>query len=142
MEIDGVHLLTDHWYEALQVEGAQSLGTWQSRHLKGLAAVTSHGLGKGSVIYVGTYLNPAIFQSLLPTLEKLTGIQPLWPDLPKGALARLRESGERKVWFFINTNDQAVEIPTSPIGKDLTGDCPAEGGPLSLEAYEVTVIQA
>ena len=140
-EVDGSRILSKEWYEVLTPESARVLAMWQSRHLAGKAAITIHSLGKGSVIYVGTYLDEAVFQALLPVLETLSGIQAMWPGLPAGVQVRLRESSERKVWFFINSNNETVQIPDSPVGDNLVGGCPAPGGMLELGPYDVVVFQ-
>jgi beta-galactosidase len=133
---------SQQWYEQLQPEGGcQTLMRWKGRHLAGTPAVTLNRLGKGAVVYVGTYLTREVMQALLPELEKLSGIQPLWPGLPSGVNVVLRENSERNLWFVINFNEYAVQIPTGQKGTDLLSGRSIEGE-FRLDAYDVCVIQS
>src|SRR5207302_9271290 len=62
------------WCEALKVDnGTEILARWQGRHLTGQAAITLRRLGRGHVVYVGSYLTAELVDSLLLRLAKLSG---------------------------------------------------------------------
>jgi beta-galactosidase len=132
---------TTCWYEQLKPEGeCEVLAFWKGRHLEGTPAVTLKRLGKGVVIYVGTYLTGAVMQALIPEIERLSEIQPLWPGLPAGVKVVLRENSERKLWFVINYSDQPALIPAGQKGTDLVTGRSIEGE-FTLGAYDVCIVQ-
>ena len=53
-----------HLYELLEVEpDTEVLGTWSSRFCAGQPAITSRQVGKGRVVYVGTYLTSELAEA-------------------------------------------------------------------------------
>jgi beta-galactosidase len=142
-ETDGKLVHSRWWYERLQPDtaaGTQTLAEWKTRHLSGQAAATLHPVGKGAVIYVGTYLTTAVMEALVPLLERQSGIRPVWSGLPQGVSAVLRENGDRRLWFLINYRDQPAIIQSAPKGLDLVSNQTVDGA-LELGAYGVGVIQ-
>ena len=141
LDIDRQTVHTKWWYEQLRPDAdTQVLSHWNSRHLAGSAGITLHPVGKGAVVYVGTYLTQDIMMSLLDLLASRLAIQPVWPNLPDGVNAVLRWNGERKLWFLINFNDCPATIPDAPEGLDLLSNQPVKGA-LQLAAYGVAVVQ-
>ena len=112
---------TQLWYEHLQPQpGATIIGRWLERHLRMKAAVTLKKIGTGAAIYVGTYLNEALVEALLPHIQGVReDLEPTWPDLPAGVQAVIRESEGKRLWFLINTNDTMVSSMSLPTGVDL-----------------------
>jgi len=132
---------TRWWYEQLLPdEGTETLASWSSRHLAGSAGVTLRALGKGTVVYVGTYLNQDVIAALLNVLQPRLDLEAAWPGLPEGVKAVVRENSERKLVFLINFNDHPVVVPSAPEGLDLTSNRQVRGE-LCLEAYGVSVIE-
>jgi beta-galactosidase len=141
LEIGGQTVHTKWWYEQLSPDAnTQVLASWSSRYLAGSAGITLHPVGKGAVVYVGTYLTQEIMTSLLDLLASRLAIQAVWPNLPDGVNAVLRSNGERKLCFLINFNDRPVTIPDAPEGLDLLSNQPVKGA-LQLAAYGVAVVQ-
>lgn len=133
-------LHSKHWYEALKPDdGTEVLSTWEGRHLTGQPAISYHPLGKGAVVYVGTYLNTSSWELVAPELAKRSGLTPLWADAPETVEVVLRRDEERKLWFFMNRSDDAVTIPSTPNGTDLITD-KKSGGSVTLERYGVSII--
>lgn len=140
--IDGVAVQTDLWYEVLQPEGdTRPLATWQGRHLDGACAATVREVGKGKVVYVGTYLTPEVAEILAKELVDLSGLEPLWPDAPLGVEVVRRENGEKRIWFFINHRDEPVTMKRSPDGFDLITGAATDGGEILLEVNGVAVVR-
>lgn len=141
LDLGGQPIHTKWWYEQLHPDsGTEALGVWKSRHLDGSVGVTYHQVGKGAVVYVGTYLTKETMTGLLEALETRMTIQPVWRGLPEGVNAVLRSNGARNLWFLINFNDYPVIIPSGSEGLDLVKDQPVKGE-FELEPYGVSVIQ-
>lgn len=136
----GKSIPTSVWYEVLRCEGAQPIFRWRGRHLTGLPAVTMNKIGKGAVIYVGTYFEEQVTKALAPVLTRMSGLTLLWPAAPKSVEVMLREGRGKKVWFFINGRDSRARVSKTPAGMDLvTGR--RSGGSLSLDRFAVAVIR-
>jgi beta-galactosidase len=121
------------WYEVLNLENASAFAVWSGRHLDGKTAISIRKLGKGHVIYAGTYLSENILNILLPELIKLADLKPVWPPAPAGIETVVRCNGKKKIWFFINHNDCESSIKETPAGKNLLtgGDNP--GNTITLD---------
>jgi len=130
-----------HWYEVLQPASAMTVAEWRGRYLDGMPAITSNKIGKGQVIYVGTYLTDSVIENILPVWIAESGLKPLWVDTPSGVEVVVREKDGKELWFFINHNDAKVSLKTSPKGIDLITGI-ATGGSLTLDHNGVAVISA
>jgi beta-galactosidase len=131
-----------HLYELLNVApGTEVIGSWASRFAEGQAAMTSRKVGKGNVIYLGTYLSDALVEVLADQVLAPAGIVPLIADMPAGVEATIRESKDRRLLFILNTLGELASIGNFPAGKDLLGDGKVRGGKLSLPAYGCSIIE-
>jgi beta-galactosidase len=140
IDFHGSWVQTGSWYEALQPEGStEVLLTWQNRHLEGQPAVTLRRLGKGAVVYVGTYLSESFMERLWPVLRPLCGLEPLLPGTPAGVEVTLRSDGRKQLWFLINSGELA-QVVSVPAGHDLVSDQPV-GGEVELPPNGVMVIK-
>lgn len=132
---------TTWWYEALAPDrGTQVLARWKGRHLTGQPAITTRRVGKGTVVYVGTYLTAPVVEALMPTLTRLAGLRPALPGAPAGVEVSRRTDGKRTLWFLVNTNERRISIAKPPRGTDLvTGR--AVKAPLALPPWGVAVVE-
>lgn len=63
LKIGNAQVTAAHLSELLDVvPGTEVIGSWASRFAEGQAAMTSHKVGKGNVIYLGTYLSDALVE--------------------------------------------------------------------------------
>ena len=132
---------TSHWYEVLKRDsGTKALATWASRHIAGESAISFRKLGRGGVVYVGTYFTSGLIESLLPELQKISAVQPLWPKVPSTVEVVCRQNAKRRVWFFLNHSGSPANLPTLPSGTELLSGkkTPASA---CLAAREVFIIQ-
>lgn len=100
------------WAERLKVKdeaGTKVMARFGESNgwLDGQAAITSHAYGKGSVTYVGAWLDEASQQKLIDEVVKSAGIQPVM-ECPAAVEARKRVSvtGEE---IFIVINHERLE---------------------------------
>lgn len=128
------------WYEQLEPEpGTEVWARWTTRHLAGSPAATLRALGRGKVVYVGTYLTGDVIDALAPALIELAGIKPALPGLPEGVEVTCREGAGRRLWFVINHTEREVDVRL-PAGRDLVTPRDVSGS-LTLAARGVAVIQ-
>ncbi|MBN1874344.1 MAG: beta-galactosidase [Anaerolineae bacterium] len=134
-------LPTEHWYEQLQImPKTMTIARWEGRHLSRQTAITIRQQGEGTVIYVGTYLSGSILAPLLPLLEELTGLAPLWPDAPAGVHVVVRENEEKRLWFAFNDTDSFSVLQPPVEGTDLITGKPSPKK-LYLMRHRVAVIK-
>jgi beta-galactosidase len=137
-----VNVHTRHWYEQLDIlPGARTLGRWDVGHLKLKPAITLRSVGEGGVMYVGTYLTPSMIEALIPVLQShVEGLEPVWPAAPEGVQVVVRENDEKRLWFFINGNDQVTPVPEIPQGDNLIKGLHTKSR-VYLHKHEVLVIK-
>ncbi len=139
MRLEGAdtNIPTTLWYEQLEPEargGTEVLARWSARHLAGAAAITRHALGRGQVIYVGTYLTREFTEAILPLLERIGALpSPLSVVTGLEVVERVHADG-RKIRFFINQSGYALRAAV-PEGacRELIADRPLE----SCEEFEL-----
>jgi beta-galactosidase len=140
LQIGDQSVQSREWYELLDPDaGTEVWSKWTTRHQTGSAAVTLNRVGKGAVLYVGTYLTSDVGKALLPELAQLAGLTPALANTPSGVEVVRRVSADRTLWFVINHHDEP-SIVNVPAGHDLVTDEPVTG-PLELPARGVAVIQ-
>ncbi|ESW84258.1 hypothetical protein X773_10025 [Mesorhizobium sp. LSJC285A00] len=91
LKIGNAQVTAAHLYELLNVApGTEVIGSWASRFAEGQAAITSRKVGRGKVIYLGTYLSDALVEVLADQVLAPAGIVPLIADMPAGVEATIR----------------------------------------------------
>ncbi|HEX8371859.1 MAG TPA: beta-galactosidase [Chthoniobacterales bacterium] len=136
----GDEALSTWWYEVLQPDaGTEVVATWKSRHLAGSPAATLRRVGRGAVIYVGTYFTQPVLAALEPVLAGI-GALPT-PTLKVPGVETVVRAGEgRRLRFVINHNEHAVEVPLPKTGEELiTGE--RVDSHVSLDAGAVAIIR-
>ncbi len=104
--------LSEHWYEQLSIDDdVQTLGVWANSHLVGEPAITCKKVGKGHVIYVGTYLTQPLLDVLMPELLKLSNVKPLCAGLSESVEIVQRSNEHKTLQFVINRSDNTVYFP-------------------------------
>lgn len=140
LQVGDRRVVSRDWYEILEPEpGTEVWSRWASRHQAGSAAITRRPLGRGCVIYVGTYLHGQVGEALMPEFVRLAGLEAGLPGSPVGIEVVRRESEQHVLLFVINHNEEPGSIRV-PKGRDLVGDREVEGE-LRLPAWGVAVIQ-
>jgi beta-galactosidase len=131
---------TSLWYEQLAPgEDVEVVGTWESRHLKGTAAVTRRRQGRGAVYYVGTYFSEELLAALGTRLA-LSGELPVPERLPAGIERVVRENSTHRFTFLINHGEGPATVESPPPGLELTEGSPV-AGPLEIAANGVCIVQ-
>ena len=142
LKIGNAQVTATHLYELLKVApGTDVIGSWANRFAEGQAAMTSRKVGKGNVIYLGTYLSDALVEVLADQVLAPAGIVPLVADMPDGIETTIRESKDRRLLFILKTLGDPAEVPNVPKGTDLLGEAKVKAGRMWLPAYGCSIIE-
>jgi len=109
--------------------------------LDGQPAAITRKVGKGSITYIGAWLDEALLAKLTNQLLQQAEVQPQIPNLPAGVEVCVRSKAAHSVAILINhtTTDQQVKLPGPAI------DLLANGTPtisfVDLPKYGVAVLE-
>jgi beta-galactosidase len=105
-------------------------------------AVLSRQVGKGSITYVGAWLDPSLLNTLTTGLLEEAGVKPILPGVPAGVEV-CRRSGEGKsILILINHNTSEAHISLPAPMRDLIGNQGSAVSAIDLPAYGVAVLAA
>jgi beta-galactosidase len=140
METDRSQIPTDRWYEALApAEGTEIVATWGARHLRSLAAITLRRLGRGQVLYVGTWLDDPVLASLHSVLQSLGKAADPVSHHPE--VEQVQRSGPGGSFrFFINHAETEIHLPLACGGLELLSDQPVLHS-VKLEPNGVAIVE-
>ena len=132
------------WAERLRihdVEGTQVLAKYGECNgwLDGRPAITRHNYGKGTVTFIGAYLDEISQKSLLQRITREASIQPVM-QTPAGVEACRRidaAGGEIVILINFNRTEQHIYLPW-PAYEHLKNE--AFGNELTLAPYDVVVL--
>jgi len=92
MKLGNREVTAAQMYEWLKLsDGAEPLATWSNRFLDGQPAISTKTVGKGRVVYAGTYMTDALLDGFFADQLQRAGIAPLLADKPTGVEVSLRE---------------------------------------------------
>jgi beta-galactosidase len=103
-------------------------------------AVITRQVGKGSITYVGAWLDAGLMDALTKQVLQQAGVQPILASVPAGVEVCQRSNGQKSILILINhnTSDEHVNLPGTM--RDLIGN----GGSVSavdLPKYGVAVLE-
>lgn len=96
--------------ERIHLEGAESLGEYETDFYADEPAVTRNSFGNGSVYYVGTQLQKEGKAYILGKVCEEAGVKSLTAE-PTGLEIACRSKENRKLYFIMNFNSQQERIP-------------------------------
>lgn len=130
----------EHWYELLAPDpGTTVLATWSGQHLDGGAAITSRRVGRGEVVYLGTWSTDATVAALLPGLLVRAELA-AQPGAAPGIQVTCREGAGKRLWFILNQCEAEAEVALPEAGIDLICNQPVAGR-ITLPRFGVAVIR-
>ena len=109
--------------------------------LDGQPAVLERSVGKGSITYVGAWLDSHLLDTLTASWLHEAGVQPIVPNAPKGVEVCERSGNKKTVLILINhnTTSQMVALP-STMTNVLSVDH-AQVSQVELPKYGVAVLE-
>jgi beta-galactosidase len=108
--------------------------------LDGQPAAVTRSVGKGSITYLGAWVDPALLGKLTGSFLQEAGVQPILPNVPEGVEVCQRSKGEKSVLILINhtTMEQHVTLPASMT--NLIGESSSRIDSVDLPKYGVAVL--
>jgi beta-galactosidase len=106
------------WSESVELHGATAVARYAGGVLDGLPAITRHGYGSGTALYVSTRLDDVAYGRLLIDEARAVGVAPVCPGAPAGVEVVRRRAGDTTWLFVLNHTEVAREIPAR--GVELT----------------------
>lgn len=127
--------------ELLHLEGAESLGDYQTDFYQGMPVLTRNAFGKGTAYYVGTRSNAGFYQAFLRDIfaeNEVTSVM----DTPNGVEAAVRENEKGRTLFLLNHNTESSEVILKKGYTDLlNGDVYRAGERVTMEKKEVLILK-
>ncbi len=109
--------------------------------LNGTPAVITRRVGKGSITYIGAWLDPPLMRTVIDALARAAHVHPLIPGVARNVEICERVGNGKRVWILINhgRRPHTVHLPAaaSPM---LTGGAPRRT--VVLAPHEVNVLLA
>jgi beta-galactosidase len=130
------------WAELLQPLDSQThvLMTYGTSNgwLDGQPAAITRTVGKGSITYIGAWLDDATMKNAAEWMVKMSGLHPVKLDVPDGVEFSIRSAPGRAVWIFVNLSkgSQTISLPNA-MSDVLNGGATNK---ISLERYGVAVL--
>jgi len=107
--------------------------------LDGQAAAITRKVGKGSITYIGAWLDPKSMHSAAQWMLKDAGVTPAFgPELPEGVEVSIRYAGDRKVVIVVNCSKSAQNITLPAAMTDVLNG--GQKSAVSLDVYGVAVL--
>ncbi|WP_233581382.1 beta-galactosidase [Acidipila sp. EB88] len=135
------------WAETLATTApdTQTLATYGPSNgwLDAQPAVVARKVGKGSITYVGAWLDEASLKHITNLLLQQSGVTSIVPDVPADVEVNLRSGPKGSVLVLINhgTAPATVTLPPSFAAHDLLAPSASTSGSVTLPKYGVAVLQ-
>jgi beta-galactosidase len=130
----------DHWCDLVHLEGAKAVAQYTGDFFAGRPAITEHSYGRGAAIYLGTRLDVAGWDTLMPRLIRRAKLSPPW-RVPTGVEITWRYSPQARFLFALNHSDQTKRVALGQLrGSDLLSGA-AVSSALTLEPLGAAIIR-
>lgn len=141
LKIGNQEMPAAHLYEVLSLaDDVTAIGWWSNRFIAGTPVLTSRQIGKGRVLYLGTYLTEQVVEELVTDMVVQAGVEPLIADMPAGVECSMRVGDAHRLLFILNTREDEAVIPGIPDGSPLLCDGAIVDGVLTLPAYGCAIL--
>lgn len=104
-------------------------------------AIITRTMGKGTITYVGAWLDDALLEKLTAGFVKQSGVLPVLPGVPDGVEVCRRSHGQGSVLILINHNTKAERIDLHGSMRDLLADSTSQLTSVDLPPYGVAVLE-
>jgi len=130
------------WAEMLIPEGAETLLSYEHPFLGNYPAVTRNRLGKGTLLYQGTYPSSELQRALIAETLEGAGLMGSDQRLPAAVKVRHGVASGRLLHYYLNVSGEARESPYNHRGGTdlLTGRAIEKGGRIQLEPWGVAIV--
>ena len=135
------------WAEALSTHSPQTQVLMRygksNGWLDGKPAILTRKVGKGSITYIGAWLDPALMQNVLDDFLRKAHVTPLIPGVSKNIEVCERTGAGKRVWILINHGEhaQTLRLP-SPATPVLAADAAGKTATVVLAPHSIHVLEA
>ncbi|MCX5768851.1 MAG: beta-galactosidase [Candidatus Hydrogenedentes bacterium] len=136
---DGVVSQGSVWYAGLEPGAAEAWAVYGDGPLKGLAAVTESGVGKGKIIVLGTLPRPEELTRLLLRIAAGAGIYPA-AEASSNVLVVPRKGSAGSGFIVVEVQNEKGKLTLPAPAYNLL-DCRAYSGEVELHPYQVMVLR-
>ncbi len=125
---DGASVTGRQWCDVLETEGAEVVARYDGGFYRGSPAVTRNAFGQGSVYYIGTVGEQALYNVIARQAVEAADV-PFIPDLPAGVEVTTRTGKGRTTRFIFNntSGEQRIRL---------------DGAEMTLAPFEMRIQQA
>jgi beta-galactosidase len=109
--------------------------------LDGQPAVVTRQVGKGSITYVGGWLDDGLMSKLTASWIRMSEIQPVLLNVPDGVEVCRRNGNGKSIIIVINHTNAAQTIALPSAMKDLLSNDTAPASQLALPPHGVAVLE-
>ncbi len=137
----------DIWAESLEATSPETrlLATYGASNgwLDGKPAIVTRAVGKGSITYVGAWLDDALLRRVTAMLLRDSRVQPLFPALPPDVEVAVRQNAAHTVVLLINHGaaPATVTLPPALVGTSVLAATSVAGNMLTLPRYGVALFR-
>jgi beta-galactosidase len=89
------------WCDVITPSAAEVVATYTQEYYAGQPAITLNKVGQGKAVYIGTFGDDALYESLAPWLFELAGVRGV-TTTPRGIEVTERWQGDRRLLFVLN----------------------------------------
>ena len=133
------------WAEQLQVQSPDTKVLMRygksNGWLDNQPAVITRQVGKGTITYVGAWLDPKLMSSLTASLLHQAGVQPILANVPKGVEVCQRSGHGKSILILINHNTVPEHVALPSAMHEILGT-PATVSSVDLPKYGVAVLES
>lgn len=104
-------------------------------------AVITRKVGKGSITYVGAWLDAALLAKLTSSLLEQSGVRPVLQNVPEGVEVCQRTGAGKSVLVLINHNQTAAHVDLPQAMTDLLDSSHVRRTSVDLPKYGVAVLE-
>jgi beta-galactosidase len=133
------------WVETLSTKSAdtQVLMKYGASNgwLDNQPAVITRKVGKGSITYIGAWLDDGLLAKLTASQLEKSGVQPILPNTPDGVEVCLRTGASKSVLIVINHKKTEAHVDLPHTMRDLIGSGESSLSVIDLPGYGVAVLE-
>lgn len=128
------------WFDGFELRGAQALATYTGWPVEGCAAVTSHKMGRGRIVVIGTVLPPQDLRQLITAVSEDAGVVPVAQASDNLLVVPREGSGGKGMVVVEVENRSATLVLPAPMTDLITGK--GLSGVAELAPYTVMVLKS
>lgn len=126
------------WCDVLALRGAEAAARYTQDYYAGQPAISLHRAGQGRAIYVGTFGDAALVNSVVAWALRLAGVSPTL-EAPPGVEVAARWKGDQPTFYILNHDAQTHDLVLNGAYLDLITGA-RKAGAVSLAGRDVMVL--